>query len=169
MGTEIRKLLGSRCRSVPEEMGEDGWVLLRLSEEGKATHDKNTRAELLCSLAAFTSENWQQGLAAPWVKAGVSPTSSSLPRDPQHRGTPASSTCPLHTHTSPVHAQRARSSSEVAPGICHLHAIRKGSGQGLAPAPGCSVVARAAGVPSLQHSQGGGGSELAATALPDGG
>lgn len=128
MVTEISKLLGSRCRSVLEETGEDGWVLLRLSEEGKAAHDKNTRAELLCSLAAFASKNWQQGLAAPWV-TGVSPTSSPLPRDPRHRGTPAS--------------------SEVAPGTCHLHAVRKGLGQGLAPAPGCSEVARAAGVPSL--------------------
>lgn len=65
MVTEISKLLGSRCRSVPEETGEDGWVPLRLSEEGKAAHDKNTRAELLCSLAAFTSKNCSRGWLPP--------------------------------------------------------------------------------------------------------
>lgn len=56
-------------------------VLLRLSKEGKATHDENTRAEPRCSLAAFASEKQQQGLAVPWVKTGVSPTSSPLPRE----------------------------------------------------------------------------------------
>lgn len=83
MGTEISKLLGSRCRSVPEERGEDGWVLLRLSEEGKAAHDKNTRAELLCSLAAFASENCSRG----WLPPGCQGCHQPRPLSPGTHGT----------------------------------------------------------------------------------